>query len=197
MSSACTTDAKAGLRRAMMERRRMAHRAIGADAAQVVKDHVLSEIDPKGKNIAGYWPLGDELDCRPTLEALVAAGAQVALPVVAGQGQVLIFRLWNPGDDLDSGPFGTMHPNPRAPIVIPQIFLIPLIAYDLTGHRLGYGAGYYDRTMSAFRAKGPVTAIGLAYDLQQVDSVPAEPHDQPLDGVITNSGTLWFSDTHA
>lgn len=180
----------------MLERRRAAHRAIGPEAAQAVMDQVLAELDPRGKIIAGYWPIGDELDCRPVLEALSAAGAQVALPVVAGQGHALIFRTWKPGDALEQGPFGTLHPAVKAPIVQPRVILVPLIAFDLMGHRLGYGAGYYDRTIAALRAqgatKGTVTAIGLGYDVQRVDAVPADAHDQQLDGVITNSGTLWF-----
>jgi 5-formyltetrahydrofolate cyclo-ligase len=176
----------------MLERRRAAHRAIGSEAAHAVAGFIRAEIDPKEKSIAGYWPLGDELDCRPALEALAAAGAQVALPVVAGQGHALVFRQWKPGDVLEQGPFGTMHPTARAPVVTPRVLLVPLLAFDLDGHRLGYGAGYYDRTIAAFRANGNVTAIGLAYDVQRVDTVHADGHDQALDGVITNTGALWF-----
>jgi 5-formyltetrahydrofolate cyclo-ligase len=201
VTSASPSDAKSTLRRAMLERRRAAHLAQSKDAALAISGHVLTELEPNGKNIAGYWPLGDEIDPRPALEALTQAGAQVALPVVAGQGQVLIFRAWKPGDELEQGPFGTMHPNARAPIVCPHVLLVPLIAFDLEGGRLGYGAGYYDRTIASFRAHRParegahlskVTAVGLAYDIQRVDAVPADAHDQPLDAVITNSGTLWF-----
>lgn len=176
----------------MLERRRAAHLSQAREAALAVSNQVLGAIDPKGKNIAGYWPLGDEIDCRPALEALSQAGALVALPVVAGQGQVLIFRAWKPGDTLEQGPFGTMHPNTRSPVVCPHVLLVPLIAYDLEGGRLGYGAGYYDRTIASLRAHGQVTSIGLAYDAQRVDAVPVDTHDQPLDAVITNSGTLWF-----
>jgi 5-formyltetrahydrofolate cyclo-ligase len=178
----------------MLERRRAAHLARGPAAAQALSANLLAELDLKGKNIAGYWPLGDEIDCRPALEALANAGALVALPVVAGQGQVLIFRAWRPGDALEQGPFGTMHPNARSPVVCPQILLVPLIAFDLEGGRLGYGAGYYDRTIASFRAHGQVSAIGLAYDVQRVDAVPVDTHDQPLDGVITNSGAIWFGE---
>lgn len=192
MSVASPADAKAVLRRAMLERRRAAHRAMGPEAAQAVADFVLAEIAIQDKTIAGYWPLGDELDCRPTLEALAGVGARVALPVVAGQGHALVFRQWKPGDVLEQGPFGTMHPSSRAAVVTPQILLVPLIAFDLEGHRLGYGAGYYDRTIAAFRAKGPVTAVGLGYDAQRTDTVHADSHDQALDCIITNTGALWF-----
>jgi 5-formyltetrahydrofolate cyclo-ligase len=192
MSVASPADAKSTLRRAVLERRRAAHRSGCTAAADAVTQRIAENIDFKGKIIAGYWPLGDELDCRPALEAVSAAGAQVALPVVAGQGQVLIFRTWKPGDTLDQGPFGTMHPGTRAPVVCPQVLLVPLIAFDLEGNRLGYGAGYYDRTISTLRANGGVSAIGLAYDCQRVDVVPVDTHDQPLDGVLTPSNTLWF-----
>jgi 5-formyltetrahydrofolate cyclo-ligase len=195
MSVASPADAKAVLRRVMLERRRAAHRVIGPEAAQAVAACVLAEIAVHDKTIAGYWPLGDELDCRPALEALAAAGARIALPVVAGQGHALVFRQWKPGDPLEQGPFGTMHPSARAPVVCPQVLLVPLVAFDLEGHRLGYGAGYYDRTIAAFRAQGQarqVTAIGLGYDVQRVDTVHADLHDQALDGIITNSGALWF-----
>lgn len=176
----------------MLERRRAAHRAECNGAADAVSQRIAADIEFKDKVIAGYWPLGDELDCRPALEALARTGVQVALPVVAGQGQVLLFRSWKPGDTLDQGPFGTMHPGPRAAVVCPQLLLVPLIAFDLEGNRLGYGAGYYDRTISSLRANGGVSAIGLAYDCQRVDMVPADSHDQPLDAVLTPSNTLWF-----
>ena len=194
MSPTHAADAKMALRRAVLERRRAAHMADAERSAQAVAQLVLSELDPKGTAIGGYWPLGEELDSRPALEALALAGATMVLPVVAGQGQVLIFRAWAPGDSLDSGPFGTMHPGTQAQIIRPRVILVPLIAFDLDGGRLGYGAGYYDRTIAAFRADGQVTAIGLAYDAQRVDTVPTDPHDQPLDAVITPSGILWFSE---
>jgi 5-formyltetrahydrofolate cyclo-ligase len=95
---------------------------------------------------------------------------------------------------LEQGPFGTLHPPARSPVVCPRVLLVPLIAFDLEGGRLGYGAGYYDRTIAGLRAHGQVTAIGLAYDVQRVDAVPADKHDQPLDAVITPSGIFWFDD---
>ena len=195
MSTMSAADAKMAMRRVLLERRRAAHASHARDAAQAVATLVRGEFDPTEKrHIAGYWPLGDELDCRPALEALSRAGASVALPVVAGQGEVLIFRAWSPGDDLEEGPFGTKHPNARAPIVCAQILLVPLIAFDLLGNRLGYGAGYYDRTVASFRAHGDVTVVGLAYDAQCVDAVPVDARDQPLDAVITPSGVRWFND---
>ena len=124
--------------------------------------------------------------------ALGEAGGQMALPAVAGQGMVLIFRGWRSGDPLESGPFGTAHPPARAPLVEPDTLLLPLVAFDRTGNRLGYGAGYYDRTVGALRRQRKMLVIGIAYDEQEVPEVPAAPHDQRLDGIITDRRTLWF-----
>lgn len=185
-------DPKAALRRLVLGRRKTVHAEKGVGAAESVARRVLEEVRAAQKRVAGYWPIGDELDPRPALQAVVDAGGEAALPVVAGQGQVLIFRQWKCGDPLDPGPFGTAHPNPRAPAVMPDILLLPLIAYDKTGHRLGYGAGYYDRTVQALRAQRDIVVIGLAYDEQEIDAVPAGSHDQRLDAVITDRRAVWF-----
>ena len=185
-------DAKAALRRIVLARRRDAHAARNAQASIDLRDRVLAALAPQGKLIAGYWPLGDEIDPRPALMALGEAGGQIALPAVAGQGMVLIFRGWRSGDSLESGPFGTAHPPSRAPLVEPDTLLLPLIAFDRAGNRLGYGAGYYDRTVAALRRQKKMLVIGLAYDEQEVPEVPAAQHDQRLDGVITDRRTLWF-----
>ncbi len=185
-------DAKAALRREVLARRRATHAARGGNAAHDLRERVLAKITPQGKIIAGYWPLGDEIDLRPTLIALGEAGGQVVLPAVAGQGLVLIFRGWRNGDPLDSGPFGTAHPPPRAPLLEPDTLLLPLVAFDAKGNRLGYGAGYYDRTVASLRRRRKTLVVGVAYDEQEVPEVPAAAHDQRLDGVITDRRTLWF-----
>ncbi len=186
-------DPKVALRRLVLGRRKTLHAEKGVAAAELIARRVLEEVCPAKKCVAGYWPIGDELDPRPAMEAVIGAGGGAALPVVAGQGQVLIFRQWNRGDPLDPGPFGTAHPNPRAPAIAPDILLLPLIAYDKTGHRLGYGAGYYDRTVEALRAQRDIIVIGLAYDEQEINAVPAGGHDQRLDAVITDARALWFN----
>lgn len=185
-------DAKAALRREVLARRRGTHAARGDRAPNDLRDRVLAELKPQGKTIAGYWPLGDEIDPRPMLIALGEAGGHMALPAVAGQGLVLIFRGWRDGDPLESGPFGTAHPPSRAPLVEPDTLLLPLIAFDRRGNRLGYGAGYYDRTVANLRRQRKMLVIGIAYDEQEVPEVPAAAHDQRLDGVITDRRTLWF-----
>jgi len=192
-SAVPAAELKAKLRRVVMARRRETHIVRHKMAAADLAKRLVADISPKGKTIAGYWPLGDELDCRPALEALLATGAAVALPVVAGQGQVLIFRNWTPGDALDPGPFGTVHPTARAAMVAPNVLLLPLIAFDQTGHRLGYGAGYYDRTVAALRQSSQILTIGIAYDEQEVEAVPVDNHDQRMDAVITDRRTLWFN----
>jgi 5-formyltetrahydrofolate cyclo-ligase len=185
-------DAKAAMRRMVLIRRRQTHAARNTSAPMDLCDRVAAALNPRGKLIAGYWPLGDEIDPRPALIALGEAGGLMALPAVAGQGMVLIFRGWRDGDVLESGPFGTAHPPSRAPLVEPDTLLLPLIAFDAVGNRLGYGAGYYDRTVAALRRQRKMLVIGLAYDEQEVPEVPAAPHDQRLDGIITDRRTLWF-----
>src|SRR4051812_47784154 len=180
------------MRRDMLARRRGVHGARSVAAAAEVRARVLTALPPTSQIIAGYWPLGDELDCRPALGGLCEHGRTVALPVVAGQGLVLIFRTWLAGEAMEPGPFGTSHPTARAAVVEPDTLLLPLIAFDRRGHRLGYGAGYYDRTVGALRRQRSVLTIGLAYDEQEVDEVPAATHDQAMDAIITDRRTLWF-----
>jgi len=184
---------KAAMRRAVLAQRRAAHAARGPEAAAALAARIAAELPAAGYCVAGYWPLGDEIDIRPTLAAFKAAGGDIALPVAAQQGQVLIFRNYTPGDPLDSGPFGTQHPSARASVVAPDVLLLPLIAFDLTGQRLGYGAGYYDRTVSALRAERKIVVIGVAYDEQEVAAVPVDDHDQAMDAVVTDRRTLWFN----
>lgn len=140
--------------------------------------------------VAGYWPLGDEIDARPLMLALAGAGHDLALPVVVGSDSPLEFRRWAPGDDLIDGPHGTLRPTDTAPAVDPAVLLVPLLAFDGAFFRLGYGGGYYDRTLARLRRTGPVTAIGLAFSVQQVPALPLGPWDQPLDMVVTERGVL-------
>lgn len=184
---------KAAMRRAVLAQRREAHAARGPRAAAALAQRITAELPAAGSCVAGYWPLGDEIDIRPTLDAFKNTGGDVALPVAAQQGQVLIFRNYTPGDPLETGPFGTQHPSVRASVVAPDVLLLPLIAFDLTGQRLGYGAGYYDRTVAALRSERKILVIGVAYDEQEVAAVPVDGHDQPMDAVVTDRRTLWFN----
>jgi 5-formyltetrahydrofolate cyclo-ligase len=143
--------------------------------------------------VAGYWPIKGELDSRPLLSALAARGRTLALPVVIAEGAPLEFRGWSPGTALIPAGFGTSVPPPGAPILVPGLVLVPLLAFDDALRRLGYGRGYYDITLRALRAAGPVTAIGLAFADQHYASVAPDPWDEPLDAVLTERG--WWPHT--
>ena len=171
-------------------RAEMLHRRGGfalAGAAAALADQVLTQCrPPPGATIAGFWPMGDEIDIRPLLHALHALGHALLLPVTPPRGQALLFRRWAPGAAMEPGRFGTQHPA-AAEAATPNTLLVPLLAFDPRGHRLGYGGGYYDRTLAmlphAFR-------LGVAYAAQQVPAVPAGPHDVTLHAIATESGVL-------
>ncbi len=147
--------------------------------------------------IAGYMPIGSELDCLPLLNRLVATGVPVCLPVVANPDAPLIFRRWLPDDPLVTGTFGISEPTPAAQEVSPRALLVPMLAFDRQGHRLGYGGGYYDRTLQALRAAGDVVAIGVAFAGQLRDKVPVAAGDQPLDWILTEVGATCIADEFA
>ncbi len=165
------------------------------DAANRLAIHVSTALAPAaGSTVSGYVAMRDEIDPRPCLAALAARGCRIALPTVPDDGQGLIFRAWEPGEDLVPGPFGTSEPSLDAEVVYPDLLLIPLLAFDRTGGRLGYGGGFYDRTLAAMRGWSTFRAVGLAYAGQQVDAVPTGPDDVPLDGIVTETGFLDFSE---
>ena len=138
-----------------------------------------------GVIVSGFMPLKTEINPLPLLRMLADAGAQLALPVVAGKGKPLIMRAFAFGDALASGQWGIREPKPEAGEVAPDILLVPLLAFDRNGHRVGYGAGYYDMTIAKFRAMKPISAVGIAYAAQQIDTVPVTPRDARLDLVLT------------
>ena len=137
-----------------------------------------------------YWPIRSEVNTRPLIEALHAQDFPILLPAMTAVRQPLHFRAFAPGDELEKGPFGLSEPSPQRPEGRPEIVFAPLAAFDRRGVRLGYGGGIYDATLQALRAAGPVTAIGLAYALQERDAVPSESHDQRLDFIITERETI-------
>lgn len=137
--------------------------------------------------LAGYWPVGSELDIRPLLVGLGADGVTCALPCVVGAGRPLLFRRWAPGDRLIIGDHGIAAPMSAAPSLRPTVLLVPLLAFDRAGARLGQGGGYYDRTLAALRASGPaVLAVGVGFDTQAWDHLPVGPCDQRLDALLTD-----------
>lgn len=144
----------------------------------------------EGEVVAAYWPIRDEMDCQPILVRLMDSGQPVCLPVVIGDGAPLELRLWEDGAPLYPAGFGTLAPEDLAPKAEPDVILIPLLGFDDRGTRLGYGGGYYDRTLAQL-AKRP-RLVGLAFAAQQVDHIPRDAHDIPLDVVVTENGVTHF-----
>ncbi len=142
--------------------------------------------------VSGFWPIADELDVRPLMIELFNEGCQLALPVVVRKGEPLIFRAWRPGDPLEQGVFGTLHPLPRREVVEPDALIVPLLACDEEGWRLGYGGGFYDRTLAGLRAKKTITAVGVGFNDQLVPEVPHGPSDQRLDWLLTDKRACAF-----
>lgn len=142
--------------------------------------------------VSGFWPMAEELDIRPLMTELLDQGCQLALPVVVAKRQPLIFRAWRPDDPLEAGVFGTLHPAPSCGTVEPDALIVPLLACDVEGWRLGYGGGFYDRTLERLRAMKGITAIGVGFDAQLVPSVPHGPEDQRLDWLLTEKRACAF-----
>lgn len=141
----------------------------------------LNDITPVG----AYWPIRSEVDPRPLMEALIARGQDVALSQILHPH--LSWRLWLPGDVLIKGGFGVREPGPDAPEVFPKALIVPLVAFDRRGGRIGYGKGHFDRAIAALEAQHPILTIGLAYAVQEIDEVPVESHDRLLDVIITEA----------
>jgi 5-formyltetrahydrofolate cyclo-ligase len=145
---------------------------------------------PASQPVSAYWPKGDELDPRPLMAALDALGHNIGLPIVVRRGAPLLFRRWQPGDDLTPAGYGLFEPAVDQGRVIPQVLFVPLLAFDRDGYRLGYGGGFYDRSLAELRSAGAVLAIGLAYAGQEVARVPRGPEDQRLDRIVTETETI-------
>ena len=174
-------------------RREAAVRRAAAFAANPLAGLTLAARLPRGAMpepgavVAAYWPFRTEVDPRPLMRRLAAAGARLALPVTPPRGvtEPLRFHAWTPGEALEPSPFGVHEPRLGKEAVEPDLLLVPLLAFDRNGGRLGYGAGHYDRTLQRLRATKPIRAIGLAFAVQERASVPTGTHDQPLDALLT------------
>jgi 5-formyltetrahydrofolate cyclo-ligase len=176
-------ELKAEARRAALARRAGCDPALGARLAA----HVLEAAPPPaGAVVAGFWPMGPEIDIRPLLLALAGRGHPIALPVTPKRGLPLGFRRWRPGEALARGPMGTSQPAAGEELR-PDWLLVPLLAFDRAGRRLGYGGGYYDRTLALLPG---ATAIGCAYAAQEMAEVPAGPEDWRLDAIATEAGVI-------
>ena len=163
-----------------------------ARAADAVAAHGLGflRLPQKPFVVSGFSSLPDEFRVWPLLRRLHGEGHALAMPVMQGKGLPLVFRAWAPGDAMDKAVWGIAEPRADKPVLEPDIVLVPLLAFDATGWRLGYGGGYFDRTLRGLRARKSIVAIGLAYDESQVDAVPHLDYDERLDWVLRPSGPL-------
>jgi 5-formyltetrahydrofolate cyclo-ligase len=144
---------------------------------------IAERLSPRATSV--FQPINDEPDTLPLLAALARNGFQTALPVTMSRAAPLIFRLWRPGEATRRGALNITEPLPSAEAVDPDLLFVPLACFDRRGHRIGYGAGHYDRSLASLRAKGPVTSVGIAYSVSEAPSIPDEPHDQRLDFILT------------
>jgi 5-formyltetrahydrofolate cyclo-ligase len=186
---------KSDLRLEMAARRAALHAAQPL-AGDLLVAH-LPRLDAAPGIVSAYWPFRSEIDPRPLMRRFLTAGWRVALPVTPAKGaaEPLTFRLWTPEAVMAQHVFGMREPAPTVETVRPDLVLVPMFAFDRRGHRLGYGAGHYDRTLATLREQGPVRAIGLAFAGQEVDRLPTHDADQPLDAILTERGCREFANT--
>ncbi|HEX3442603.1 MAG TPA: 5-formyltetrahydrofolate cyclo-ligase [Pseudolabrys sp.] len=163
-----------------------------AAAAEAIAARPFPIAVPRGAIVSGFMPLKSEINPLPLLRQLADAGARLALPCIAGRGKPLIMRAYAFGDEFARGQWGIREPLPSAAEIDPDIVIVPLAAFDKTGNRIGYGAGYYDMTINALRAKKTITTIGIAFAAQQFPAVPATERDERLDLVLTEKETFDF-----
>ena len=163
--------------------------AMPTDVRQTAAETIAARQFPlpiaSGAIVSGFMPLKSEINPLPLLQKLGEAGARLALPAITGRGKPLLMRAWQFGAPLNRGQWGIREPKPEAPEIDPDIVLVPLLAFDRAGHRIGYGAGYYDMTIARLRSIKPATAVGLAFAAQEIAAVPATPRDARLDLVLT------------
>jgi 5-formyltetrahydrofolate cyclo-ligase len=183
---------KGDLRAAVLAKRDALSDEQRAEAAQALAKRKLPFEILAGTIVSGYSPIRNEIDPAPLMRKLAEAGARLALPAVMARGKALAFRAWSPDDRLMLGPLGIPEPSPAAAELIPDIMLVPLAAFDSEGHRIGYGAGHYDYTLAHLRKMKAISAIGIAFAVQQIKAVPALPHDVALDYVLTEKKVFDF-----
>jgi 5-formyltetrahydrofolate cyclo-ligase len=186
--------AKAALRKSGLATRERVAEAAGPKSALIIARRLLGDfVFMKGAIIAGYAAIGSEADPFPLMAALAAQGHPLCLPRT--EGKQIVFRSWKPGDPLVVGRMNVPEPDAKAKERRPDLLIVPLIAFDRHGYRLGYGAGYYDRYLSEHRAKRTIRAIGIAFAGQEIDELPREPHDEQLDAVVTEERVIRFERT--
>jgi 5-formyltetrahydrofolate cyclo-ligase len=183
---------KARLRAEALARRDALPAAMRSAAAEQIAARGLPFDVKPGVIVSGFMAMKSEINPLPLMRKLADAGARLALPAIAGRGKPLIMRSYAFGDELARGQWGIREPASQAPEVAPDILLVPLAAFDHAGHRIGYGAGYYDMTIHALRARKQIVAVGLAFAAQEIAEIPATPRDERLDFVLTERGTIDF-----
>jgi 5-formyltetrahydrofolate cyclo-ligase len=176
---------KAALRREAIARRDALPAELRSAAAEAIAAQSFPLPIAPGVIVSGFMPLKSEINPLPLMRKLAGEGARLALPVIAGRGKPLTMREWTFGEPLSPGVWGIRQPEPEAAVVEPDIVLVPLLAFDRAGGRIGYGGGYYDRTLAQLRVRKAVVAVGLAFAAQEVPAVPATPRDARLDLVLT------------
>jgi 5-formyltetrahydrofolate cyclo-ligase len=191
---------KRDLRLDMIARRAAINDAVRADAREALvriwrreRPVPVREATGLAPAISAFWPMGEEIDIRPLLQALHDDGHALCLPRTPRRGEPLSFHAWQPGDALERGPAGTSQPPDVAPVIEPDALIVPLLAVDPAGFRLGYGGGYYDRTLARLRARRAITAIGVGFEIQRVARVPTSPNDARLDFLLTERALLAFA----
>ena len=178
-------DAKAAIRRDARARRDALPPDMRAAAAQAIAARPFPVAVSPGMIVSAFMPMKSEINPLPLMRALADAGARLALPVVAGRGKPLVMRAYALGETLGAGVWGIREPKPDAPEVLPDVVIVPLLAFARDGHRIGYGAGYYDMTLANLRAKKTIHAVGIGFAAQEIASVPSTPRDARLDLVLT------------
>ena len=195
MTTEAIASEKAALRKLMRARRAALPPEMRAAASVAVRDALPAWLPTEkfaraDEVIAGYWPICDEFDPRPAMHAFAQRGHRLALPTSIAKGEPLVFRAWSPGDTLAPDIMGIQAPLSSAPEVVPWLVLVPMLAFDSSCRRLGYGAGFYDRTLAALRARSETLAMGLAFGAQEVERVPVAEGDEPLDQVVTETQVI-------
>jgi 5-formyltetrahydrofolate cyclo-ligase len=190
MSGDSVSELKAILRKDALIRRDAIPAAERAQAAEAIAARGLPLAIKPATIVSGFMPLKTEINPLPLMRKLEAAGAQLALPAIAGRGKPLIMRAFAFGDELASGQWGIREPKADAPDVAPDILLVPLLAFDRSGHRIGYGAGYYDMTIAKFRSMKQVVTVGIAFAAQEIGEVPVTSRDARLDLVLTERDVI-------
>jgi len=186
-----TADQKAQMRKAAFVRRKEAHERDDGAMTAAGAARLATLLAPyRGRVLSGYMPIRTEMSPLSVMAQMANSGP-VCVPVIQGHGQRLQFQLWTLATEMVAGPFGAMVPA-RGDVIEPEVLIVPLVAFDRQGRRLGYGGGFYDRTLEALRARGGAMAVGFAYGAQEAEVLPHESTDQPLDAIVTEGETLLF-----